>query len=215
MARMYLNSKKRAESKTDFNANRMEHFKACYAGIGASDITLRESYAIECVATHLAKNRMMLYSGHLPGAGYSFEIGAEVNHSVVFLPWKHFNGKVKCRTDQVAVTGEDRQSRSSVSMYHPNPKRLSKGAMSCMACHWNLVMGHGGYPPVSFVLCCATPTKGGHVVGSTGQAVRIAKDNDILVINIRHNSWERKLRWVYRHLGLDPTISKGFKESAV
>lgn len=68
-----------------------------------------------------------------------------------------------------------------------------------MARNYHQVRGIFGYPPVEFVICCATP-KGDSCEGGTSQAVRIANHFNIPVINIRTENWRSKLKMVVRRL---------------
>lgn len=165
-----------------------------YAGIGSRDITFREKDIIFKIAQKL-KNDYTVYSGNADGADITFQMGAESNF-VAFLPWNDFN---KEKFDYTIGTynilsDKDDKALESVRLFHPKPSSLSIGAKKLMARNYKQVMGDPALdlPPVNFIVCCAN---GSHisVSGGTGQALRIAFDEGISVINIRANSWQKRL----------------------
>ena len=113
------------------------------------------------------------------------------------LPWKGFNKQGYNPADALGwfEVGQTPEGLESVSEYHPNPFGLSRGARSMMCRNYHQIHGYGDLPMVSFVVCCAD-SSGLGVKGGTGQAVRIARDLDIPVINIREDRWQDKLKTI-------------------
>jgi hypothetical protein len=172
-------------------------FKASYAGIGSRDITLGEMLTIGSVSALLSKMNMLLYSGNAPGADQCFQKSCN-KKCVVFLPWSGFEQSVfDYTTDSVKyfVMGRSKPGLDSIIKYHPRPASLSTGAQALMARNWHQIQGvPPEFPQVKFVVCCATPKGNGEVEGGTGQAVRIANDLKIPVINIREANWNANLK---------------------
>lgn len=160
-----------------------------YAGIGSREITEREGHIIRKTAAKLSKH-FVVYSGNADGADIAFQKGSW-GKCVLMLPWPRFNDNKypisDCLDSYVLGTPDAGLD------YHPAPERLSSGQAKLMSRNFYQINGYGEYPMVSFVLCCAQPTPGG-VAGGTGQAVRIAKDYDIPVINIRVHGWKDELK---------------------
>ena len=174
----------------------MTEFRCSYAGIGSREVTLGELLDIANISKLLANMNFLLYSGNAPGADQAFQKGCD-GKCVVYVPWDGFEINVfnyKTEARKHFVMGRSEAGLSSVFKYHPVPASLSTGARALMARNWHQIAGvPPEYPRVSFVVCCATP-KGDGVEGGTGQAVRIANDLKIPVVNIRKDGWRADLR---------------------
>lgn len=166
-----------------------------YAGIGSRRITNAEEAIIKKVASKLS-NHFILYSGNADGSDITFQNGSGGN-CVLMLPWYRFNNLSydlnMCQ--KALVVGDTEEGLESVVKYHPNASRLSKGGRALMCRNYHQIHGYGSYPMVRFVVCCADQ-KGDTVIGGTGQAVRIAQDNDIPVVNLRREGWQKKLKTI-------------------
>lgn len=92
-----------------------------YAGIGSRKITYLERREIRKVAEFLSD--WTLYSGHAPGADMEFEKYAA--DSLIWLPWRGFNGK--CNVPW-RVAGNTAEGLDAMSMFHPAPWILTPGA---------------------------------------------------------------------------------------
>lgn len=165
-----------------------------YAGIGSRSITKVEDNIIRRVANKLSE-KFVLYSGNAEGSDNSFQKGSNGN-CVLMLPWKKFNFKQYSGPYLDALTlGDTFDGIESVYNFHPAPERLGNAAMSLMSRNYHQIHGFRNYPKVSFVMCCADEDAFG-VKGGTGQAVRIAKSDNIPVINIRNKYWLPQLKEV-------------------
>jgi hypothetical protein len=175
-----------------------------YAGIGSRTISDHEYATITQVAAYLADHGWTCYSGNAPGADQAFGDGAK-GDLCVWLPWwgfefqNHSPGNTSARL--WANVGDDPDGLAFVDRYHPAPGSLSDYARAFMARNAVQVMGYSWEdsivcPRVSFVICCADPLPDGTVKGGTGQAVRIAIDHGIPVINIRTPQWQDHLNSV-------------------
>ena len=165
-----------------------------YAGIGSRNITDAERENIILVAKVMAKAGWLLYSGNADGADIAFQEGSD-GKCVIMLPWLKFNQDKYDYTfsrDHFEV-GETKDGEKSVEKFHPNPSALKRGGKSLMCRNYHQIYGYKHYPKVSVVICCANE-KNGKVQGGTGQAVRIAQDSNIKIINIRASGWKDELR---------------------
>jgi hypothetical protein len=171
----------------------MEVIKS-YAGIGSREITFEEKDLIFKIANKL-KEHYTVYSGNADGADITFQMGAEP-YFVAFLPWANFNKEnfdfTLGHSNVLNILDED--AINSVRKFHPSPFSLSAGASKLMARNYKQVMGdpREKLPAVDFVICCANGTHKS-VAGGTGQAVRIATEHGIPVVNIRVKDWQKKL----------------------
>jgi len=174
----------------------MGEFRCSYAGIGSREVTLGELVDIANISKTLAKMNFLLYSGNAPGADQAFQKGCD-GKCVVYVPWDGFEINVfnyKTEAHKHFVMGRSEAGLAAINKYHPNPASLSTGGKALQARNWHQIAGvPPEFPQVSLVVCCATP-KGNGVEGGTGQAVRIANDLKIPVVNIRKDSWRADLR---------------------
>jgi len=144
-----------------------------YAGIGARETPLDITNKMAEIATQLSRHDYILRSGGADGADHAFEIGAK-DKSQLFLPWEGFKGK-KGIVPPLNI--------EMVEKYHPKPSRLSAAGLKLMSRNSYQVLGPNLDDPVEFVLCW---TKDGKASGGTGQALRIAKDYQIPIFNLKN-----------------------------
>lgn len=167
-----------------------------YAGIGSRSISIAEHLAIAKIGNLLSDMNMLLYSGNAPGADVAFQFASK-NKCVIFLPWNGFEKDIydyNCAVDHF-VMGNSEKGLESVTKYHPRPDSLSTGGRALMARNYHQIHGvPPKYPQVKFVVCCADPALDGGVSGGTGQAVRIAQDIGLPIINIRVDGWKDALK---------------------
>jgi O-acetyl-ADP-ribose deacetylase (regulator of RNase III) len=159
-----------------------------YAGIGARDtppVVLRK---MEDVGEILAKRGYTLRSGAAKGADSAFEAGADraQGKKEIFLPWEGFkpvkDGPIERFSDGVSVFSEESpQHRDLAQKYHPNFEKLGRGGKSLMARNGSQMLGRDLTVPSKLVVCW---TKGGGIVGGTGQALRMAQDCGAQVLNM-------------------------------
>jgi len=172
-------------------------YKFAYAGIGTRNLTVSEHLTIQKTARILSKSRILLYSGNAPGSDQAFQYGSK-GDCVCFLPWDGFEKQSFDYTilaRKYFIMGESTEGLASIIKYHPNPTSLSKGGKALMARNFHQI--HGvlpDLPMIKFVVCCADPSPNGGCLGGTGQAVRIAMDLNIPIINIRVPGWAQLLK---------------------
>ena len=147
-----------------------------YAGIGTRELPNDFAIMFTKLAIYLSEQSFTLLSGGASGSDMAFEKGAGSN-KVIFLPWNNFNGKmVDGKTFRLALP----EANKYVVKYHPNASALSQGGFKLMARNSHQVLGVDLKSPVSFVICY---TKNASGSGGTGQALRIAKDNNIPIFD--------------------------------
>ena len=87
------------------------------------------------------------------------------------------------------------------SKYHPNWKNLKEYVKILMARNANQVLGNDLITPSEFVLCwtpdgAESPKQRSRDTGGTGQAISIAYDHGIPVINMKNPLWIERLEQI-------------------
>lgn len=159
-----------------------------YAGIGARKTPQNVLNNMGKLANYLSKNGCTLRSGGADGADTAFANGATQNIKV-YLPWGSFNIASVMKSVNVPNTTVDshvcEDALKLASKYHPNWDACSQGARKLMGRNMYQILGKSLVTPVSFVACW---TPEGKIVGGTGQALRVAQDYDIEIINFGNTS---------------------------
>lgn len=156
-----------------------------YAGIGSRDTPRDICLTMTAIAKRLAYTKTYtLNSGGASGADAAFETGARINKQI-FLPWDGFNRRTVRNMN--IMHGEGSYSvppfnEELVRKYHPKPDNLSDAGWKLMSRNSYQILGSDLRTPVEFVLCW---TKDGKASGGTGQALRIAKDYNIPIFNVK------------------------------
>lgn len=154
-----------------------------YAGIGSRE-TPKEIQAEMTKLGHMLEAcGFTLRSGNAEGADQAFALGVEKN-AQIWLPrenfQKEFRLKVKPQHDYRVLSDYDIEAITSVESFHPAPHNLSKSGCLFMARNYRQVIGLN--EPNSEFIVCWTP--GGLLTGGTAQAMRIAKNHKIKVLNM-------------------------------
>ena len=129
-------------------------------------------------------------SGHAEGADYAFEKGAR-NRCIVYLPWQGFNRELPL----VGLTrfSELREDVLDFVYRHDpyaNPD-ISQGVKRIKQRNVFQVLGEDLQTPSDLVICW---TEEGKYVGGTALAMRIARENNIPIINLGKPSVERNFQ---------------------
>lgn len=146
-----------------------------YAGIGSRYTPVEIQEKMTLIAERLSRHSYCLRSGGAPGADIAFQKGS--THKQIFLPWAGFNGNKGADFIVPKVNVE------FVRKYHPKPNSLSEAGLKLMSRNSYQVLGLELNDPVEFVICW---TKDGKASGGTGQALRIAKDYNIPIFNLKN-----------------------------
>ena len=166
-----------------------------YAGIGSRKTPPEVLLIMLDIAGELEDHGFTLYSGAAPGADRAFSDGC--TNKIEFIPWKGFND---CSTGIVTISNE---AMELASILHPAWDKLSQGAKKLMARNCHQILGIDLKSPVNFVLCWTpdgTETKTGYKTGGTGQAIRLAIQQNIPVINMFNPTWEEDLNIIIQDL---------------
>lgn len=157
-----------------------------YAGIGSRETPNDILARMQIAARACAKLGFVLRSGGARGTDTAFFKGHLEVHDAnlqVFVPKNGFNG---FRVDQKYVFGPPtKDARAVAKKYHPNWPVLGDLGRNFMARNAYQVLGWDLKSPSSFILCW---TPNGKVVGGTGQALRMAHDMDIPILNFAVDS---------------------------
>ena len=159
-----------------------------YAGIGSRQTPTNILLTMTIIATYLESLGYALYSGAADGADSAFSNGCK--NKIEFIPWKGFN---KCWD---GIISSDNEAMKIAETLHPNWSKLSIGAKKLMARNCHQILGLDLKSPVKFVICWTpdgTETKTTHKTGGTGQAIRLANQYNIPVINMFNDDWKERL----------------------
>lgn len=155
-----------------------------YAGIGSRKTPEDICRKMFTAGRAMAGLGFILRSGGAAGADESFEQGVEsfceansVSTDVlreIYLPWRGF------RKNQSPLWGSDKSARLLAKQYHPRWDIVSCAGRDFHARNCYQILGRDLATPSTFVLCW---TPEGAVTGGTGQALRIAQDHGIPILN--------------------------------
>lgn len=141
-----------------------------YAGIGSRQTPESILDHMDQAAYDLAFQGALLRSGGAYGADQAFEAG----HNAAVLDGAKASKEIFTAKDATE------EALELAKEYHPNWGACSAYVRKLHARNGMIVLGERLNDPVDFVICW---TRGGTVSGGTGQALRIAKDLDIDVVN--------------------------------
>lgn len=175
------------------------------ACIGSRETPKHILEEMQKIAIEIVNSGHMILSGGADGADNAFQTGAinaimnmdiplkEWNemvkkHLAVIIPWDNFNMLSRSKFDWVynfddMKTDLQDEAFQIMEKYHPSFKQLVGGAKKLMARNGFQVLGHDLKHPVDLVVCW---TKNGKPMGGTGQAMRIAKDYNIPIVNLKN-----------------------------
>ncbi len=147
-----------------------------YAGIGSRNTPAKWLSTFVKISSKLAEIGLILRSGAAPGADIHFEMGCDYSEGKkeIYLPWKNFNNS---KSDLIV---SDPKAFEIAKKYHPYWLNLKQGAKKLQARNSHQIFGKDLNTPSSFVVCY---TKEGKGEGGTGQAIRIANDNNIKIFD--------------------------------
>jgi ribA/ribD-fused uncharacterized protein len=157
-----------------------------YAGIGSRETPQDVLDEMTAIAVELERGGFRMRSGGAGGADTAFDNGVldRANKDVI-LPWKNFSGiqdgvmlpkHLEARAEQMALK------------YHPAPDRLfdadgkAKPALKLHTRNMPQVLGLDLETPAKMVIAY---TPDGAASGGTGQAIRVAEDFGVPVLNLR------------------------------
>jgi hypothetical protein len=149
------------------------------AGIGSRKTPEDVLVQMERIGAKSREEGWTINSGHAEGADYAFEKGA-MERSVIYLPWPNYNKHLTV-LGQYRTVGPRPALDALVKETHPAAFALTDGAFALHRRNCCIVLGFGLDNPVDAVVCW---TVDGGETGGTGQAMRLARRNDIPVLNL-------------------------------
>lgn len=155
--------------------------------IGSRDISNTEFFILQSLASSLHGMGYTLRSGGAEGSDSS------INHLTnieIYIPWNNFNGLAHNGKTVFELSRMPDQQLAKERMFkiHPEPKKLSQGAIKLHTRNIYQVIGYGGQNGVKSdaVIYCSEQGKDGNPLGGTRTAVVYAKQLKIPVFNIRN-----------------------------
>lgn len=151
-----------------------------YAGVGSRETPSDVLELMTSLAAALERAGMILRSGGAGGADTAFEAGvSDPANRIIYIPWKGFSG----RGDELNVVSSYTAAHAEIAARnHPRWGFCGRGAKALHTRNVAQVLGDDCKTPSEFVICW-TVTGGPH--GGTGQAIRIALEAGIPVLNLR------------------------------
>ena len=153
-----------------------------YAGIGSRQTPIDIQTIMTNLAIALANENWILRSDGAEGADSAFELGARLKE--IYLPWNGFCGKYADNNSYFVIDCTE-DALDFVYNYHPRGEFLQKGALKLMTRNTYQVLGPYLDDPVDVLFCW---TSDGKASGGTGQAMRIAKDYNIPIVNLYYST---------------------------
>lgn len=162
--------------------------KPAYAGIGSRKTPKTVVKTMRLIAAKLEQQGWILRSGGAEGADSAFEEGITDRANMeIYLPGAFFNGKSARGAGYVNAVQLQAwpQALETVYRYHPAPEKLSSPksdfGLRAMARNAMQVLGPALDSPSRMVIAW---TPNGETKGGTGQALRIAHDKRIPILNL-------------------------------
>lgn len=169
-------------------------------GIGSRAIPNPYYTWLKDIAEFLAQNNCGLRSGGAVGSDTIFQKAFEKYNSPmkIYIAWNGFEGLYA--NGKSIILADHIRCKEYTEKYHPNPKHLSSGAYKLMNRNAHQILGFSLKTPSNLVVCY---TEGGIIKGGTSQAIRIAQDYNIPIVNIgSKSSYEEVLNEVKSLLGV-------------
>ncbi len=150
-------------------------------GIGSRETPANILQLMREIGAWARQNCYNVYSGHADGADWAFEIGAQ-EVCTAFLPWASFNSHLQSNAKKIIIE-PNAELIELVYKFHPAAHKLTQGAMRLMCRNVCQILGEGLKSPTDIVICW---TRDGKNSGGTGQAMRMADNYKIKIINLYH-----------------------------
>lgn len=154
-----------------------------WAGIGSRETPSEVLSLMTQFAAFMASKGHELSTGGAAGADSAFMVGAIEGKAQIHLPWASYKspGLAQRGKQWRIYTTVTAGSMELAERYHPAWERCSPGARTLHARNGNIILGLDLNTPVAFVVCW---TRGGTGAGGTGQALRLARDRGIPILDL-------------------------------
>jgi len=168
-----------------------------YAGIGSRKTPQNILNIMTKLATKLEQKGYTLNSGGAKGADEYFEKGVQSNKNI-FIPWLGFNGIFEGIVHNPNSNIGIKATKLAIET-HPRPHKLTKESLKLMARNCYQILGEDLKTPVDFVICwtpCGMEYEHQRTIysGGTSQAISIASNLGIPVINLKNENWKLRFR---------------------
>ena len=169
-----------------------------YTGIGSRKIPDEIHREMFLIGRMLANKGYTLRSGAAHGADAAFEEGCDDadGKKEIFLPWKGFNNHPSELYDPQP------RAFDIAKEHHPAWNALTPVSKKFMARNTQQVLGELLYEPTDLVICytpdgCESNNKRTVETGGTGQAISVASNLGIPIINLKYeNSVDRLVEFL-------------------
>jgi len=158
-------------------------------GIGSRETPLNIQSEMITIGKWIRENGHTCRSGHAAGADWAFEQGAQ-ERCITYLPWDNFNLNLNSLSEKVIVSNQADYLKFT-QKYHPNLLKLNSGGIKLMNRNVCQVLGLYLNKQSDLIICW---TKDGKDSGGTGQALRIAKDYSIPILNMYHAEYNSAIK---------------------
>lgn len=164
-----------------------------YTGIGSRETPHEIKETFIKLGIFFGKRGYTLRSGGAGGADEAFEIGCDIEYGrkEIYLPWQNFNN------NESPLYKVSDSALYIAKYYHPNWDNLSDPVKKIMGRNVHQVLGYDLETPTDFIVCY---TKNDKNQGGTGQALRIAYDRTIPIIDFRKKEAKELLNETVREI---------------
>lgn len=165
-----------------------------YAGIGSRETPDNILMMMQFISSFLCEKGYLLRSGGAKGADNAFESGALVKTIFYTNKYRHWGVREPDATSMLSHYDEDVWDKAyeiAKKFYHSNLAYRPRYVQELMTRNVFQVLGPRLDSHSEFVICW---TKDGKASGGTGQALRIAKDYEIPIYNMKNEKDMFKLK---------------------
>lgn len=160
-----------------------------YAGIGARETPADVLEAMEEIGARMARSGWILRTGMSPGADQAFFRGAcaAAGQVELCLPWPGFEEDARGEAGVRVLGRPTTAAYELASLYHPAWNALETGERDLRARDVHQVLGERLDDPAEVVICWTVDGSldgSSKRAGGTGQALRLAHDRGIAVLNL-------------------------------
>lgn len=172
-----------------------------YTGIGSRETPKDILDQIRAIGEDLARQGLTLRSGGADGADTAFEQGCDLAEGLkeIYLPWRGFNAN---KSNLYTIPDN---AFTLASKFHPAWEKLSPPVRKLMARNAQQIAGKNLDSPSAFVVCwtpdgCTSHKSRTQKTGGTGQAISIASECLIPIINLKNKSAQDQIGFILEEL---------------
>jgi hypothetical protein len=159
-----------------------------YSGIGSRETPKEIQQQMVSIGKFLVRKGYVLRSGGASGADSAFEKGCDLvdGKKEIYLPWKKYNRNTSpLHFDIEPMLSLKNRAFEIAEQYHPIWADLKDAVKRLHARNVFQVLGLDLKTPCEFVICWTKiPWAPGVNAGGTSQALRIAQDKGIKIVNL-------------------------------